>query len=134
MKTIITGVLLALAASVPAFAADVGVSINIGQPDFYGRIDIGDAPRPVLIYAQPIIVEHVAVRPAPIYLRVPPGHEKHWAQHCAAYHACGRPVYFVQDRWYSDVYAPDYRRRHDDHGHDDDHGHGHGHGKGRGHH
>jgi hypothetical protein len=36
----------------------------------------------------------------PIYLHVPPGHEKHWRQHCAEYHACGRRVYFVQDHWY----------------------------------
>jgi hypothetical protein len=36
--------LLALSAS--AFASDVGVSISVGQPGFYGRIDIGDYPAP----------------------------------------------------------------------------------------
>lgn len=41
----------ALAAmTVPVFAADVGVSISIGQPGFYGRLDIGDYPQPQLIY------------------------------------------------------------------------------------
>jgi uncharacterized protein YcfJ len=25
------------------------------------------------------------------------------------YNACGRPVYFVDDRWYNDVYVPHYR-------------------------
>ena len=29
-----------------AQAADIGVSINIGQPGFYGRIDLGNAPAP----------------------------------------------------------------------------------------
>ena len=33
----------------PAQAADVGVSISVNQPGFYGRVDIGDQ-RPVLIY------------------------------------------------------------------------------------
>ncbi len=30
--------------TVPALAADVGVSVNIGQLGFYGRIDIGNYP------------------------------------------------------------------------------------------
>jgi hypothetical protein len=51
--------LLALAvatASVSAMAADVGVTVRVGQPNFYGRIDIGDMPRPQVVYAQPIVV------------------------------------------------------------------------------
>jgi len=93
-----------------AFAADIGVSVNISQPGFYGRIDIGRVPSPVLIYPQPVIIEQ---RPAymvrqPIYLRVPPGHEKQWHKYCARYQACGQPVYFVQEGWYRDVYAPRY--------------------------
>lgn len=133
------------ATTLPAFAADVGVSISIGEPGFYGRLDIGRFPAPQLIYAQPMVI-----RPAPgpyvepIYLRVPPGHAKHWAKHCGRYNACGRPVYFVTDNWYNDVYAPRYREEHGHYGdgrRDDydrrDHGgppgHGHGHGKGHGH-
>lgn len=91
-----------------AFATDVGVSVNIAQPGFYGRIDIGRVPQPVVIYPQPIIIEQrpFTVVRQPIYLRVPPGHEKHWDKHCRSYGACGQPVYFVQDSWYREVYAP----------------------------
>ena len=65
------------------------------------------APQPVVI-ARPAVV---AAPPPPLYLYVPPGHAKNWAKHCAKYQACGQPVYFVQERWYSDVYAPHYRER-----------------------
>jgi hypothetical protein len=114
MKRILFAVLAA--ASLPAFAADVGVSINVGQPGFYGRIDIGDVPRPVLINPQPIVIEPVGVGRAPLYLHVPPGHARHWGKHCHEYHACGEPVYFVDDRWYNEVYVPRYRERHGDRG------------------
>ncbi len=118
------------AVSLPAFAADVGVSISIGDPNFYGRIDIGDYPQPRLIYAEPVIIERVRVVEQPVYLRVPPGHAKDWGKHCRHYDACGRPVYFVDDGWYNTVYAPQYRERHD-HDHDD-HGPGNSNGKGKG--
>jgi hypothetical protein len=99
-----------LAAALPAIdatAADIGVSVNVGQPGFYGRIDIGNASPPV-IYAQPLIIAPapVAVMQRPIYLRVPPGHEKNWSKHCARYAACGQQTYFVREDWYSSVYAP----------------------------
>ena len=100
-----------------AFATDVGVSISVGQPGFYGRIDIGDYPypQPYLIYPRPIVIyRHAMVEPEPIYLRVPPGHAKRWRQYCSRYHACDQSVYFVQDRWYNDVYAPRYRELHGD--------------------
>ena len=113
-----------------ASAADVGVSISIGQPGFYGQIDIGDFPRPTLVYAEPVIIRPVrpGVVVAPVYLHVPPGHAKRWKHYCGRYDACGRPVYFVQDRWYNDVYVPRYqeRYRHDYDRHDHDHGNGHG--------
>lgn len=104
----------------PVSATDVGVSITIGQPDFYGRIDIGDYPRPQLVYAQPILIERIQPRP-PIYLRVPPGHAKHWGKHCREYNACGEQVYFVQDSWYTNEYIPYYqeRQRKDHDKHDD---------------
>jgi hypothetical protein len=149
--------LLALLASASAFASDVAMSISVGQPGFYGRIDIGDYPAPQLIYRQPVIIERPVryVETAPIYLRVPPGHAKNWAKHCRHYNACGQRVYFVQDNWYNTQYVPRYRERHggpdrrdyrDDHrddrrdDHRDDHrddrrddGPGKGHGKGHGH-
>jgi len=92
--------------------ATAGVSISVGEPGFYGRIDIGNYPPPRLIYSEPIIVRPVRTWYPPVYLRVPPGHVKHWYKHCNAYNACGRPVYFVEDDWYRDVYAPRYREHH----------------------
>lgn len=89
--------------------AKAGVSISVGEPGFYGRIDIGNYPPPRLIYGEPVIVRPVRTWYPPIYLRVPPGHVKHWYKHCDAYGACGRPVYFVEDDWYRDVYVPRYR-------------------------
>ena len=98
----------------PAFATDVGVSISIGQPGFYGRIDIGNYPQPRLIYAQPVIIEQVYSR-EPIYMHVPPGHAKNWRKHCHKYNACGERVYFVQDSWYANEYVPRYQERHREH-------------------
>jgi hypothetical protein len=105
------------AATVPVLAA-VGVSISVGEPGFYGRINLGDAPQPVLINPQPIIVQPMGVVGPPLYLHVPPGYEKHWHRHCREYNACGQPVYFVQDRWYNQVYVPHY---HEHHGMRDEH-------------
>jgi hypothetical protein len=119
---------VALAAVAPSFAGDVSVSIGINQPGLYGQINIGGQPRPQVIYAQPVLIQPppAAVAPEPLYLHVPPGHEKHWRKHCAEYNACGRPVYFVSHDWYQREYAP--RHAHDyDHGgyrphdHDEDH-------------
>jgi uncharacterized protein YcfJ len=103
----------ALTMSAPTLASEVGVSVSVGQPDFYGRVEIGTLPPPRLIYAQPIVIQPGPARISspPIYLRVPPGHAKNWGQHCARYNACGQPVYFVQDSWYNDVYVPHYRSR-----------------------
>jgi hypothetical protein len=110
---ITVALVLAGAALSPALAAtSVGVSVSVIQPGVYGRIDIGTAPRPAVIYAQPVIYApppRVAVAPTPVYLYVPPGHRKHWGQHCGRYNACGVPVYFVPDRW--------VRERYDDHHH-----------------
>ena len=135
---------LAAAAAAPAFAADVGVSVSINQPGFYGRIELGDMPRPVLLYPQPVVVQPVQVVRPPIYLHVPPGHSKDWKRYCRQYAACNQPVYFVTDGWYRDVYVPTYERRHgkrdkdreyrshDKHDKHDKHERGHGHGKGHG--
>jgi hypothetical protein len=115
----------------PALAADVGVSVTVGQPGFYGRIDIGTFPQPRVVYEQPVIIRRPpqVIVVEPIYLHVPPGHEKHWSKHCAEYHACDRPVYFVRDDWYNNVYVPKYRDHDGGHGKGDkaDHDHGHGH-------
>lgn len=121
----------------PAQAADVGVSISVDQPGFFGRIDIGGYPQPRVIYEQPILVEAVSFSRPVIYLRVPNKHAKNWHKHCHKYQACGERVMFVQDRWYVDEYVPAYQQRRHEH-HDgnyrenhqgDDHGHKH---KGKG--
>ena len=153
MKSLILCAALA-AASFPALA-QTNVSISIGQPGFYGRLDIGDYGPPPVARAQPVVIErHYRTNVQPVYLRVPPGHRKNWRKHCRKYGACGQPVMFVQDRWYSDVYVPRYQERHGGYGrgydrgpdrgyegrdrHDrrddrhDDRGHGRGHDKGHG--
>jgi len=118
MKRLLFAAALALATA-PALATDVGVSISIGQPGFYGRIDIGGYPPPQLIYREPIVIQRVAVNRPPIYLHVPPGHAKNWRKHCSAYNACGERVYFVQSNWYEREYVPRYQKQHRDRG--DDH-------------
>jgi hypothetical protein len=127
--------LIAMMAAVPAFAGDVSASIGISQPGFYGEIHIGDYPRPAVIYAQPVVIQRPprSVVMTPVYLRVPPGHSKHWSKHCGEYAACGRPVYFVREDWYQTQYLPryahqDYAARDEDRGHDRGQGQGKGHG------
>ena len=119
----------------PAMAGDVAVSITVGQPGFFGQINIGNIPQPQIIYPQPVVVQQAPefISAPPIYLHVPPGHEKHWSKHCAQYNACGRRVYFVRDDWYNNEYVPRYHQEHGDHGHGESHGHGEGHDKGHDH-
>jgi hypothetical protein len=142
MKRILT-LVLAAAASLPAFAAEVGVSITFSEPGVYGRVDVGQFPQPQLVVPQPVIIQPpvrvVAAPPQPVYMWVPYEHRKDWAHHCAAYHACGVPVYFVRHDWYErevrshrdNGHGHDHEHDdhgHDDHGHDRDH-HDNGHGK-----
>ena len=112
-----------------AGAADVGVSIQFSQPGLYGRVDLGQYPQPQVIMSQPALVvppPPAAPPPEPVYLWVPPGHRKHWEKHCHEYHACGHPVYFVDDAWYQQhVMARAAHGRGDT-----EHGRGHGHGRG----
>lgn len=115
MKHVMTAAVL-IAASLTSLPSQAGVSISVGEPGFYGQIDIGGYPPPQLISPQPIIVQPVPVAAPPIYLRVPPGHMKHWDRYCRQYGACGRQVYFVRDDWYNRVYAPHYREYHHDNG------------------
>lgn len=131
MKRFLLAVTLAIVA-VPVFAADVGVSVNVAQPGFYGRVDIGNFPQPQVIYPQPVVIQPVPVGVVrePVYLHVPPGHAKNWRKHCRKYNACGQPVYFVQDNWYNDVYVPRYRQERDERG--EQHGKGHDHDRGHG--
>ena len=136
MKSLLAAVTTALVAawSLPASAADVGVSISISQPGVYGRIDIGQFPQPMVWMPQPVIIARpVVVTPQPVYMWVPPGHRKDWKKHCGAYGACGVPVYFVRDDWYDSHVMKGRGRGGDDHpGKGKGHGNGNGKGNGKG--
>lgn len=98
----------------PTFAqTNVGVSIDIGQPGVYGRINFGNVAPPPVVYAQPVVVAPapVAVVQQPIYLYVPVVQQQNWPRYCKRYGACGQPVYFVTETW--------IRERHHDHDDDD---------------
>jgi hypothetical protein len=149
MKSLIIAATIFAAAGAAAPAmAQTSVSINVGQPNFYGHIELGGFAPPPVYYAQPVVVQReVRYVGQPIYLRVPEGHRKHWSKHCGAYNACGQQVFFVQDGWYNNTYAPRYRQQHyreqarpvmvreayRDDRHDDRRGHDRGHDEGRGH-
>jgi len=124
MKRHLVLLLAVLGATAAQAQTNVGVSVSVVQPGVYGRIDIGNAPPPPVVVAQPVIItrQPVMVQQQPLYLYVPPGHQKKWAKHCHEYNACGQPVYFVQERWVEERYEHE-------HGHDK----GHGKGKGKGH-
>lgn len=112
MKRLLSAVALTLTVtSLPAMAANIGLSVQVGEPGFFGRIDIGGAPPPQLIYQQPVVIHAppVELERAPIYLHVPPEHAAHWAKYCRRYNACGERVYFVKDDWYRNEYVPHYR-------------------------
>ncbi|MFO1390387.1 hypothetical protein [Cellvibrio sp.] len=122
-------VLLSLQAAPQSFAGDLGINVILSgeiKPGVYGEVQIGNAPRPVVVYDQPrvIVVSKRYINEPPIYLHVPPGHAKHWDKHCGEYHACERRVYFVRSEEYDSGYV-----REDDHkerGHGKEHGKGHG--------
>ena len=70
------------------------------KPGVYGRVEFGNAPPPVVLYPQPVVIVEERRPLPPIYLHVPPGHAKHWGKHCHKYNACNRPVYFVRSHEY----------------------------------
>jgi hypothetical protein len=115
MKRLLTAMALAAASiTAPALAAEFGVSVAVGEPGFYGQIDVGNYGRPAVIYSRPITITRgrYGTSLEPLYLRVPQGHSRDWKRYCGRYDACGRPVYFVRNDWYSNVYAPRYREDH----------------------
>lgn len=114
MKRLLLASALA-ATAVAALAADIQVSINIGQPGFYGRlVEIDGYPPPQLIYSKPRVMYRSALNRPPIYMYVPPGHAKDWPKHCRKYNACGERVFFVQSDWYNNQYVPHYQKKHSD--------------------
>jgi hypothetical protein len=130
-KTLIASAILLYSMQAHA-QTNMGVSVSVGDPGFYGTIDIGNYPRPEVVYVRPVVIAPQPVAMAPIYMHVPPGQARHWSRYCDQYDACGRPVYFVRDTWYDRVYVPEYRQRivYREHG-DRDYGREHEHGHGR---
>ena len=130
-----------------AYAVDVGVSVSIGQPGFYGQLNLGSGMVPQLVLPQPVVIAPppAGVVLAPLYLRVPIEYTREWHRYCGRYNACGRQVYFVRDDWYEREYVPRYRahpeqfreerhewreERHEHRGNGKGRGHGRGHGRG----
>jgi hypothetical protein len=111
MKLLLHVALISAAYVASVQASDVG-SRSPGQPGFYGQLDIGGIGRPQVVYGQPVFIERRNWYPAPVYLRVPPYQYGNWHRYCGRYNACARPVYFVRDDWYRNVYAPRYHRVH----------------------
>ena len=136
-------------------AGDLDIHVLLsGQvaPGVYGQVQLGSAPPPPLVYAQPMLIEPQSSALPPVYLHVPPGHARNWRRYCHEYHACNRPVYFVRSQEYEPEYQRHYadhererdqeRRRWEDHERDQERGHEHGnwrddgereHGHGHGH-
>ncbi len=115
LRPLVATALATLAAAGNA-AVDVGVGITIREPGVYGRIEIGTAPPPPLIYPQPVVIVPAPVPRSPIYLYVPPGHAKDWRKHCKHYNACNQPVYFVREEWVRERYAKAHPGRGKGHG------------------
>ncbi len=98
-----------------ANAADVGVSITVGEPGFFGQLNIGDFPQPSVIYTKPIVINRdISINQEPTYLHVPPRHYKNWSKYCHEYNACGKKVYFVNDNWYQKEYVARHHNKHED--------------------
>lgn len=132
------GLLAALSIGAAA-AAHAGPTINVSvagevSPGVYGRVDIGNAPPPHILYPQPVVIvkQPRPVHVHPVYMHVPPGHAKNWRKHCHKYDACGTPVYFVKSAEYEPGYHRHKHKGHDKgHAHRDGHGHDHDHERGR---
>ena len=130
MKHLLFAAALVAAAFAAPASAQVGLSVNVGEPNFYGRIDLGDAPAPRFVYRRPVVVQGEIGGRDPVYLHVRPGYEKNWRRHCGEYNACGQPVLFVRDSWYRTSYVPHYQSHRDNYEHRDndrDHGDHHDH-------
>lgn len=112
MKYVIA-VIAMLVVAQAASATDLRVSVQVGQPGFYGRIDIGDVPQPKIVNVQPVVIQPPPARVVaqPVYLVVPPEHSMKWDKHCHKYNACSQQVYFVEEGWYNEVYVPKYKER-----------------------
>ena len=75
MKKILAAAALAAAATTaPAFAGNFDVKVGAGDSGYYGSIEIGNYPAPVVYNTQPVLIEQTRGYIEPIYVRVPEGH------------------------------------------------------------
>lgn len=93
-------------------APQVNPAVPVGDPNYYGQVDLVNNPPPPVVYATPVVVQPLppGVVYPPIYLRVPPVYYQNWPYYCGYYNACAYPVLFVQDAWYLGWYSPWYLR------------------------
>jgi len=112
LRIALTSLALLALTTASAVAANVGPSAAIGDPNFYGRLNLSRYPTPQVINARPVLVHDNGYRQDPLYLRVPPGQNEDWGRYCHEYNACEREVYFVRDDWYTHEYAPRYQQQH----------------------
>lgn len=111
---------LALVCAAGAAQAQAYISGSIsGQlaPGVYGQVNIGNAPPPQLLYAQPMWGGPVMPQVQPMYMWVPPDHSRNWRRYCGRYQACGRPVYFLRSappRWHAGPPSHRHERGWDD--------------------
>ena len=89
-----------------------GPAAPIGDPGYYGQVDLVNNTPPPTIYSTPMVVQPAppGVYYPPVYLRVPPMYYQNWPQYCGFYNACFYPVFFVQEGWYMNIYSPWYHR------------------------
>lgn len=82
----------------------------LGQPNYYGGLEMQGHTNPLLYNTRPILIQpSLSNNGQPVYLRVPSNQRQNWTRYCGQYNACNRQVNFVQDGWYNSVYAPRYR-------------------------
>lgn len=100
--------LLAAALSVAAAAASAAdVAVSAGHPDYFGQLEVGHLAPPAVVYENAVIVrgKRRVEGAEAIYMRLPEKQVRQWSKYCSRYDACGRPVYFVKDEWYRNVYV-----------------------------
>ncbi|WP_216903438.1 hypothetical protein [Synechococcus sp. CCY 9618] len=96
--------------------AQSALTLQLGQPGYYGQINLGNLAPPPVYYRRPLSISPPNSRNRwnqasfqPVYVRVPRNQVRDWRRYCGSYQACNRPVYFVRDEWYRNVYAPRVR-------------------------
>lgn len=82
---------------------------SMGQPGFYGRIEIGDYTQPPLLISNAVMGNPGVYTGSPVYMHVPPAQAHAWGRYCHVYGACDWMVYFVDNGWYDSVYVPGFR-------------------------